>query len=284
MNKEELKRLLNTVYEMEGLIELALKRDFDSTHSIYGLIADKSYAMANMAAEWNLPNSEFVVETPIENEAVDVEEKIVNDDESEEDKKMIEVFVENYLPKSSETEKLTDCDNYPPSDVAPQTQAIEDANAPLQQTEEAETEDMTTDEQDGEPVDDTPRIVSVEPYFEEINNTTLFDDDDFEHEAEFDDENGDDEDFADAETIFVDNAKNEAERIDIRTLFTLNDKFRFKRELFGNNNIEFTESLNLVQTMKSFDEAQDYFYNDLQWDSESEDVVEFMNIIARFFK
>ena len=34
----------------------------------------------------------------------------------------------------------------------------------------------------------------------------------------------------------------------------------------------------------TYEEAEDYFYNDLQWDRESEDVMEFMAIIARFFR
>lgn len=72
-------------------------------------------------------------------------------------------------------------------------------------------------------------------------------------------------------------------RKNIKTYFTINDKFRFRRELFSNNDADFTDSLNLVQAMQSIEEAEDYFYNDLQWDAESDDVKEFFIIINKFF-
>lgn len=67
--------------------------------------------------------------------------------------------------------------------------------------------------------------------------------------------------------------------------FTLNDKFRFRRELFGNNAAEFADALNVASAMSSQSELDDYFYNDLCWDPENPDVVDFMKIIsARFNK
>jgi hypothetical protein len=67
--------------------------------------------------------------------------------------------------------------------------------------------------------------------------------------------------------------------------FTLNDKFRFRRELFGNNAAEFADALNVASAMSSQAELDDYFYNDLCWDPENPDVIDFMKIIsARFNK
>lgn len=65
--------------------------------------------------------------------------------------------------------------------------------------------------------------------------------------------------------------------------FTLNDKFRFRRELFRNSQDEFDETLNVIATMSDFDEAEEYFYNDLCWDPDSDDVKEFMAIVRRHF-
>ncbi len=70
---------------------------------------------------------------------------------------------------------------------------------------------------------------------------------------------------------------------DISKAFTLNDKFRFCRDLFRNSDLEFKETLEVIGGMSGMDEAEDYFYNDLCWDPENEEVKEFMSIVAKHF-
>ena len=70
---------------------------------------------------------------------------------------------------------------------------------------------------------------------------------------------------------------------DISKAFTLNDRFRFCRELFRNSNDEFKETLEVIGTMSDMEEAEEYFYNDLCWDPEKEEVKEFMAIVAKHF-
>ena len=70
---------------------------------------------------------------------------------------------------------------------------------------------------------------------------------------------------------------------DISKAFTLNDRFRFCRELFRNSNEEFRETIEVIGTMSDMDEAEEYFYNDLCWDPEKEEVKEFMAIVAKHF-
>jgi hypothetical protein len=70
---------------------------------------------------------------------------------------------------------------------------------------------------------------------------------------------------------------------DLKKAFTLNDKFRFRRELFGNSNTEMSEAIDMVSAMVTYDEATDYFYNDLGWDANDEHVKDFMTIIANHF-
>lgn len=67
---------------------------------------------------------------------------------------------------------------------------------------------------------------------------------------------------------------------DLRKAFTLNDKYRFRRELFGNSDGAMNDSLDMVAAMKSYDEATEYFYTDLGWDCQDENVKEFMSIIS----
>ncbi|MDE6065717.1 MAG: hypothetical protein K2G27_02730 [Duncaniella sp.] len=70
---------------------------------------------------------------------------------------------------------------------------------------------------------------------------------------------------------------------DIFKAFTLNDKFRFRRELFRNSQEEFDDALNIISQMSTIEEAEEYIYDDLCWDPENEDVKAFMDIVTKHF-
>lgn len=70
---------------------------------------------------------------------------------------------------------------------------------------------------------------------------------------------------------------------DIFKAFTLNDKFRFRRELFRNSQQEFDDTLEIISGMSSLDEAEEYFYEDLCWDPDNEHVKAFMEVVAKHF-
>lgn len=70
---------------------------------------------------------------------------------------------------------------------------------------------------------------------------------------------------------------------DIRTAFSINDKFRFRRELFGNSAADYDDALEVIAAMSSLDEAEDYFYNDLCWEPDNDNVKDFMEIVGRYF-
>ncbi len=70
---------------------------------------------------------------------------------------------------------------------------------------------------------------------------------------------------------------------DIFRAFTLNDKFRFRRELFRNSQDEFDDTLNVISQMSSITEAEEYIYDDLCWDPDNEDVKAFMDVVAKHF-
>lgn len=70
----------------------------------------------------------------------------------------------------------------------------------------------------------------------------------------------------------------------VSTIFNLNDKFRFRRELFGNSEVAYVECLNMLTAMNSFEEAEDYLYQDLQWDPQNEDVMAFMELLANYYR
>ena len=70
---------------------------------------------------------------------------------------------------------------------------------------------------------------------------------------------------------------------ELRKALSLNDRFRFRRELFGNSDIRMNETLALIDAMHSYDEAEDYILNDLHWDLDNPEVAEFMKIVQKHF-
>ena len=104
-------------------------------------------------------------------------------------------------------------------------------------------------------------------------------DDEYEDDDDDDDEVLDDDD----EALTLDEALQRSMSRDLRKAFSLNDRFRYRRELFGNSDVEMNDTLNLVETMHSYSEAEEFFYGDLEWDSESPEVKDFMAVIRNHF-
>lgn len=65
--------------------------------------------------------------------------------------------------------------------------------------------------------------------------------------------------------------------------FTLNDRFRFRRELFSNSDAEYSSAMDLIASMDSYDEAEEYFLDELGWSLENPEVKDFMDIIQKYF-
>ncbi len=69
----------------------------------------------------------------------------------------------------------------------------------------------------------------------------------------------------------------------LRRMFTLNDRYRFRRELFGNLDAQMNEVLEMLSAMRTIEEGADYLENDLCWDMSLPEVEEFMNILYRYY-
>ena len=63
--------------------------------------------------------------------------------------------------------------------------------------------------------------------------------------------------------------------------FTLNDKFRFIRDIFNGSEEEFTDTLNVLADMQNAAEATDYLLNDMMLDRENPAVSDFLSIVCR---
>lgn len=70
---------------------------------------------------------------------------------------------------------------------------------------------------------------------------------------------------------------------DINKAFTINDKFRYRKALFGNSAAQYNEALDLISQMNSYDQAADYFLNNYGWNPEDNEVKGFLKILEHHF-
>lgn len=254
MNKEELQAMLNLAYEMQGLIELALTREPDAPAEMYGLIAEKSYAMSAMAQAWGAPRPEGSVQSteynaePSEpektveerfNEALQASREQTPDPEEEQQaKELVEELTADgdtlYLPSEEESDIIDTIDGFdePASQPDPEKEDESDISVWRNFDDEGESAFGVY-----AAIDSDPRMeASAKP------------------------------------------AKRPG------SFFSINDNFRFRRELFGNSAADFTASLAVVEGLTDYKAAEEYFFNDLQWNAENPEVEEFMGRIAEYFK
>lgn len=85
------------------------------------------------------------------------------------------------------------------------------------------------------------------------------------------------------DSLRMDELLSRREAQDLRRAFTLNDKFRYRRELFDSNDALFADTLNTLSAMHSLDEALDYLYKDMRWDPEDDNVKDFVATITNHF-
>lgn len=69
---------------------------------------------------------------------------------------------------------------------------------------------------------------------------------------------------------------------DLRKAFTINDRFRFRRELFGGSDKAFAELVDRLSDCADYVEVEKYIET-LNWNSEDEAVAEFKAIVSNYF-
>lgn len=182
-------------------------------------------------------------------------------EETQEDACMVENDVADAVSEEPEPE--------PEEDVAEVT-AEQVADGEYDNEQEPMVELVLDDEPTAEPDAETPNVADETEDVEAEDN--------IEEETEANEKASDD-----SEPLRLDEKLQRSRSKDLKSAFSLNDTFRFRRELFGNSAAEMTDAIHMVEAMHSFDEAEDYFYGDLGWDRESDDVKEFMAIIKNHF-
>lgn len=247
--KTDIRKMIAEAYELEGLLLLADNRGADTPEYVFTAIGEKLDRLQMLLGEREGDEGE---ETQKDAYMV----------ESDMDDAGVEEPVED-APESEEPEPE------PEEDVAEVT-AEQVADGEYDNEQEPMVELVLDDEPTAEPDAETPNVADETEAVEAEDN--------IEEETEANEKASDD-----SEPLRLDEKLQRSRSKDLKSAFSLNDTFRFRRELFGNSAAEMTDALHMVEAMHSFDEAEDYFYGDLGWDRESDDVKEFMAIIKNHF-
>lgn len=70
---------------------------------------------------------------------------------------------------------------------------------------------------------------------------------------------------------------------DIWKGLSLNDRFRFRRELFGGNETKMSEAIDKLNECSSLEESMNYINNELKWELSEEAPSEFIKLIEKRF-
>lgn len=244
--KTDIRKMIAEAYELEGLLLLADNRGADTPEYVFTAIGEKLDRLQMLLGEREGDEGE----------------------ETQEDACMVENDVADAVSEEPEPE--------PEEDVAEVTaEQVADGEYDNEQEPMVELvlDDESTAEPTAEPDAETPNVADETEDVEAEDN-----EDNIEEETEANEKASDD-----SEPLRLDEKLQRSRSKDLKSAFSLNDTFRFRRELFGNSAAEMTDALHMVEAMHSFDEAEDYFYGDLGWDRESDDVKEFMAIIKNHF-
>lgn len=63
-------------------------------------------------------------------------------------------------------------------------------------------------------------------------------------------------------------------------VLTLNDKFRFRRTLFGGSDAQMSDTLAILSGLTDTADLNDFITNDLCWDTEDPEVIDFLAVVA----
>jgi len=70
---------------------------------------------------------------------------------------------------------------------------------------------------------------------------------------------------------------------DFRKAFSLNDRFRFRRELFGGDEDRMNKAISELNEIHSYEESISFLHNELRWNIEDEAVADFLKLIEKRF-
>lgn len=88
---------------------------------------------------------------------------------------------------------------------------------------------------------------------------------------------------ADKPGVFLSDLLEKRQLSDFRKAFSLNDRFRFRRELFGGDEAKMNKAIGDLNDMHSYEESVTYLHNELKWNIEDEAVADFIKLLEKRF-
>lgn len=252
MDKERLNELLDRIYELEGLVHLAIVRD-DVPASLPELIRRKA---RQLYAE--IDGDEEVAAPVIVNVIPPEPEPVVTPESEPEPEPA--VAPEPVVMPEPEPEIIPEPEVIPvPEPVAiPEPEPEPESGYGQEESGYGHEEPEYEYE---EPAEETEvkQVAIIEPVKPAVAT---------EHEKP---------------AVVTEDATVNSQAMRGKLVFSINDRYRFKRELFSNSDAEFNNTLALVASMENYDEAEDYFLTELGWDEEAEEVTDFLAVIRKYF-
>ena len=264
-----LEQLLKQVLELEGLILVAQRRGEEAPLAVHQLISEKAAQIGAFAA------AEKPADEPAKQNAIDA----LPDDEPDDD-----ITLEFVDEDADTADEDADAADTAAADEEPQPEP----EVTVVVDDEPEVVVEVVPEPEPEPAEEPEAEPQPEPEPESIEEeATAQEAADAESEPEIaadaEPVTADDFTTVDDEPVRLDEALQRNMVKDLHHAFSLNDRFRYRRELFGNSDQVMEETLNHIESMATFDEAENYFYNDLEWEYDSPEVADFMVIIKNYF-
>lgn len=275
MNDSQFDDILKHIYELEGLVMVARRNEADN-NLLLPMIQAKAAEINNMlmqeTASANDDTSADTCATGNHIEYAPSPDRQTETEETNNEENACTEFPAGTTPDAepapAHQEAVTDeslpeaSNEADPEQEAPILTEIDDDGNSRHDSDEEPAAEMTFDY-----VEPQKTVVESEYMPVDNDNTT-----DIEPTTDTTDE-----------TVTVDALLQRNMSRDLKKAFTINDRFRYRRELFGNSDIEMNDALNLVEAMQSYSEAEEYFYDMLNWDKQSPEVADFMSIIRNHF-
>lgn len=279
-------KLLLAVYELEGLLLVLEKHGVDTPASVAELIRQKAAFVAEEAQRVQFPEQpsedEMLDAALVEGTDTDADPEVADTPQDSDGGELEDASFVDPAPEEATAEpgappqfaKCPQCGKVLPKNYTFCNECGcplgADASAPSAAADVPVDEDA--DFADSEAIDSSDSdFADSEEEFEEVETE---DEEEISDDAEYDAATGG---LSLEEKLQRGMAKN------MRSAFSLNDSVRFRRELFGNSQAEYNDALDMVQSMHSYGEAEEYFYDDLAWDPTNDDVKDFMEVVRKHF-
>ena len=88
---------------------------------------------------------------------------------------------------------------------------------------------------------------------------------------------------ADKSSISLNDILEKKNLSDFRKAFSLNDRFRFRRELFGGNEEKMNKAISDLNDLSSYEESVTYLNKVLNWNIEDASVADFIKLLEKRF-